>query len=120
MLMDAAGYRDSLRAYKPRVFVNGRTIESVADEPMLLPGINGIGVTYDLTHEAAYQPIMTAVQGTSGRTVNRMTHINETSADLLAKLEAVRLVCKISGCAVRYLTHDAFNGLYQATARAVA
>lgn len=29
-------------------------------------------------------------------------------------------MCKIAGCAVRYLTHDAFNGLGQATVRADA
>ncbi len=120
MLMDAAGYRESLRAYQPRVFVGGQRVESVADEPMLLPGINGIGVTYDLAHEEAYRPIMTAVQGSSGKTVNRMLHIDASSSDLLAKLEAVRLVCKISGCAQRYLTHDAFNGILQATVRADA
>jgi 4-hydroxybutyryl-CoA dehydratase / vinylacetyl-CoA-Delta-isomerase len=120
MLMDAAGYRESLRAYRPRVFVGGQRVESVADEPMLLPGINGIGVTYDLAHDEAYRSIMTAVQGSSGRTVNRMLHIDASSSDLLAKLEAVRLVCKISGCAQRYLTHDAFNGILQATVRADA
>ena len=32
MLMDAAGYRESLRAYQPRVFVGGQRVESVADE----------------------------------------------------------------------------------------
>jgi len=120
MLMDAAGYRESLRAYRPRVFVGGQRVESVADEKLLLPGINGIGVTYDLAHDEAYKPIMTAVQGSSGRTVNRMLHIDASSSDLLAKLEAVRLVCKISGCAQRYLTHDAFNGILQATVRADA
>jgi 4-hydroxybutyryl-CoA dehydratase/vinylacetyl-CoA-Delta-isomerase len=61
---------------------------------------------------------MTARQGTSGKTVNRMLHIDETSTDLLYKLEAVRLVCRTSGCAQRYLTHDAFNGIFQATKRA--
>ena len=30
----------------------------------------------------------------------------------------MRLVCKTSGCAQRYLTHDALNGIYQATRRA--
>jgi 4-hydroxybutyryl-CoA dehydratase/vinylacetyl-CoA-Delta-isomerase len=38
MLMTAADYRESLRAYKPRVFVNGQCVESVADEPLLAPG----------------------------------------------------------------------------------
>lgn len=120
MLMDAAGYRESLRAYQPRVFVGGQRVESVADEKLLLPGINGIGVTYDLAHDGVYRSIMTAVQGSSGKTVNRMLHIDASSSDLLAKLEAVRLVCKISGCAQRYLTHDAFNGILQATVRADA
>src|SRR6201991_2530179 len=115
MLMTAAEYRDSLRAYRPRVFVNGSAVESVADEPLLAPGIAGVGVTYDFAHRKEHLPIMTARQGSSGKTVNRMMHINESSTDLLYKLEAVRLVCKTSGCAQRYLTHDALNGIFQAT-----
>src|SRR6202000_3431242 len=115
MLMSGGGYRDPLRTYKPRFFVNGNAVESVADEPLLAPGVNGIGVTYDFALDKTHAPIMTARQGTSGKTVNRMLHINETSQDLLFKLEAVRLVCKIVGCAQRYLTHDALNALYQST-----
>ncbi|MFT4098730.1 MAG: 4-hydroxyphenylacetate 3-hydroxylase N-terminal domain-containing protein [Rhodoblastus sp.] len=118
MLMNAADYRESLRAYRPRVFVEGRLIDSVADEPLLAPGVAGVGVTYDFAHVEAHKKLMTAVQPTSGRTVNRMVHVSGNSADLLAKLEAVRLVCKMSGCAQRYLTHDALNGIYQATRRA--
>ena len=118
MLMSAADYRESLRAYRPRVFVNGSAVESVADEPLLRPGIDAVGITYDFAQRAEHLPLMTARQGTSGKTVNRMLHIDETSGDLLAKLEAVRLVCRTSGCAQRYLTHDAFNGIFQATKRA--
>ncbi len=118
MLMNAADFRESLRAYKPRVFVEGRRIDSVADEPLLAPGVAGVGVTYDFAHVEAHRKLMTAVQATSGKTVNRMVHVSENSSDLLAKLEAVRLVCKTSGCAQRYLTHDALNGIYQATRRA--
>ena len=47
MLMTAADYRESLRRYSPRVFVNGSRVDSVADEPLLAPGIAGVGVTYD-------------------------------------------------------------------------
>jgi hypothetical protein len=39
MLMTAADYRESLRAYRPRVFVNGKAVDSVADEPLLPPGV---------------------------------------------------------------------------------
>jgi len=118
MFMSLADYRDSLRGYTPRVFVSGRRVESVADEPLLAPGIAGVGVTYDFALKPEHAALMTARQGSSGKTVNRMLHIDESSTDLLYKLEAVRLVCRESGCAVRYLTHDAFNGIFQATKRA--
>jgi 4-hydroxybutyryl-CoA dehydratase/vinylacetyl-CoA-Delta-isomerase len=117
MLMNAADYRESLRGYKPRVFVNGQAVESVADEPSLAPGIAAVGITYDFAQRPEHRTLMTARQGTSGKTVNRMLHIDEGSSDLLAKLEAVRLVCRESGCAQRYLTHDALNGIFQATRR---
>jgi len=117
MLMTAAEFRESLRAYSPRVFVNGSRIESVADEPLLAPGIAAIGVTYDLAQRPEHALLMTARQSTSGKIVNRMAHIDESSTDLLHKLEAVRLACRLSGCAQRYLTHDALNGIFQATKR---
>ncbi|BAT58139.1 4-hydroxybutyryl-CoA dehydratase/vinylacetyl-CoA-Delta-isomerase [Variibacter gotjawalensis] len=117
MLMSAADYRDSLRRFKPRVFVNGERIDSVADAPQLSPGINAIGVSYDFALKSEHLPLMTARQRTSGKTVNRMLHINDTSTDLLYKLEAVRLMCRESGCAQRYLAHDALNAIFQATTR---
>ena len=118
MLMTAADYRDSLRACKPRVFINGSAVASVADEPLLAPGIAAIGLSYDFAHKPEHAALMTARQSTSGKTVNRMMHIDESSTDLLYKLEAIRLLCRHSGCAQRYLAHDAFGGIFQATKRA--
>jgi 4-hydroxybutyryl-CoA dehydratase / vinylacetyl-CoA-Delta-isomerase len=94
MLMTAADYRESLRRLSPRVFIDGRQVTSVADEPLLAPGIAGVGVTYDFAHMPAHAALMTARQGAAGPTVNRMLHIDETTTDLLRKLEAVRLVCQ--------------------------
>lgn len=120
MLMSAAEFRESLDRYKPRVFLGGQRVERVSAEPRLAPGIAAIGVTYDFALQEQHKPVMLARQHTSGNTVNRMLHINETSQDLLDKLEAVRLVCNECGCAQRYLTHDALNGIFQATERADA
>ena len=114
MLMTADDFRQSLRAYRPRVFVNGAAVESVADDPRLAPGINAIGVAYDLAHVPEHAAVMTARQTSTGRTVNRMVHLDETADDLLQKLEAVRLMCGMVGCAQRYLTHDAMGGIQQA------
>src|SRR3546814_9923903 len=46
-----------------------------------------------------------------------MLHVNESSGDLLNKLEAVRVLCQETGCAQRYLAHDALNGIAQVSAR---
>ena len=116
-LMTSADYRESLRRYKPVVYVDGQLIDSVVDARSLQPGINALGVTYDFAHDAAMAPLMTAVQSWSGKTVNRMLHINESAGDLLNKLEAVRLLCQETGCAQRYLAHDALNAIKQVSAR---
>lgn len=117
MFMTAEDYRESLRRLKPTVYLDGRKVESVADEPMLAPGINAMGVTYDYALRNEFRPLMVARQHTSGKDVNRMVHICGSSGDVMAKLEAVRLLCQETGCAQRYLTADAFNALFQATWR---
>ena len=117
MFMSSEGFRESLRRLKPRVFVDGEAVASIADDPRLAPGVNAIGVTYDYALKPEYAPLMRAEQHTTGRTVNRMLHINRSRQDLINKLEAVRLLCRDSGCAQRYLCHDAFNALFQATKR---
>ncbi len=117
-MMTADDYRESLRRYQPRVFLNGQRVESVADEPLLAPGVNAVGVSYDFALRDELAHLMLAEQHTSGKRVNRMLHVNRSGDDLLHKLEAVRMLCKVAGCAQRYLAHDALGALYQATWRA--
>lgn len=117
LMMSGNDFRESLRRLKPKVFVDGRRIDSVVDERALQPGINAIALTYDIALKPEYAPIMTAVQHTSGKRVNRLSHINTSAGDLLNKLEATRLVCQETGCAQRYLVHDALNALGQVTAK---
>jgi len=117
VMMSGDAYRESLRRLRPTVFVDGRRVESVADDPALRPGVNAVALTYDYALKPEYEPLMTAVQHTSGKRVNRLSHIDTSAADLLNKLEAVRLVCQQTGCAQRYLTHDALNAIGQVTAR---
>lgn len=115
-LMSGDAYRESLRGYKPKVFVDGREVASVADEPSLRPGVNALAFTYDFALNPEWAPIALATQASRNRVVPRMLHVNESAGDLLNKLEAVRVLCQETGCAQRYLAHDALNGLAQVTA----
>lgn len=115
-LMSGEGYRESLREYRPKVFVDGREVVSVVDDPAFQPGINALAFTYDYALRPELEPIALATQHSRNRAVSRMLHVNESSGDLLNKLEAVRVLCQETGCAQRYLAHDALNGIFQAVA----
>jgi len=116
-LMSGDDYRESLRSYSPRVFLDGREVASVADELGFAPGVNALAYTYDFARRPELERLALATQHSRQRVVNRMLHVNESSGDLLNKLEVVRLLCQETGCAQRYLAHDALNGLAQVSAR---
>jgi 4-hydroxybutyryl-CoA dehydratase/vinylacetyl-CoA-Delta-isomerase len=116
-LMSGDDYRESLRSYRPKVFVDGRDVTSVVDEPALRPGVNALAFTYDFAQRAELAPVALATPASRNRVVPRMLHVDESAGDLLNKLEAVRLLCQETGCAQRYLAHDALNGLAQVSAR---
>ena len=115
-LMTGSDYRESLKKLKPTVYLNGQLVESVADESGFQPGINALAVTYDFAHKPELAPLMLANQNATGQLVNRMLYVNESAGDLLNKLEAVRVLCQETGCAQRYLAHDALNALAQVSA----
>jgi 4-hydroxybutyryl-CoA dehydratase / vinylacetyl-CoA-Delta-isomerase len=116
-LMTGDEYRESLRKCKPVVYVDGHIVESVVDEPAFKPGVNALAFTYDYALKPELAPLALANQSRRNRIVSRMLHVNESSGDLLNKLEAVRILCQETGCAQRYLAHDAVNGIAQAVAR---
>ncbi len=115
-LMSGDDYRESLRRLHPAVYVDGRRVESVADDPALRPGVNALAFTYDYALRPELEPIALAVQHDRNKVVNRMLQIDTSPGDLLNKLEAVRVLCQETGCAQRYLAHDALNGIHQAVA----
>jgi 4-hydroxybutyryl-CoA dehydratase/vinylacetyl-CoA-Delta-isomerase len=114
MLMSDGEYRESLRRLAPRVFVDGRAVDSVADEPALAPGVNAVGLSYAFALREDTAPLLRV--DASGGAYNRMLHVPRSDADLLQKLEAVRLLCRYTGCAQRYLVGDAMAGILQAAA----
>jgi 4-hydroxybutyryl-CoA dehydratase / vinylacetyl-CoA-Delta-isomerase len=117
MLMSAADYRESLRRYRPRVFVDGEAVASVADHPALAPGVAAVGLTYDFALREELKPVMRASAGAARGEVNRMMAIPASGQELLNKLEAVRLVCQHTGCAQRYLGGDALSAIRMAAVR---
>ena len=116
-LMSSEDYCESLRQMSPSVYVRGEKVESVSAHPLLRPGVNAVAMTYDFARLKEHSTYALAQQHTSGKTINRFMHINRSVDDLLAKLEYVRALCQLTGCAMRYLTMDGLNALYQSAWR---
>jgi 4-hydroxybutyryl-CoA dehydratase/vinylacetyl-CoA-Delta-isomerase len=68
-LMSGDAYRESLRGYHPKVYVDGREVASVADEPALRPGVNALAFTYDFALNPEWAPIALATQASRNRVV---------------------------------------------------
>lgn len=113
-LLNPEQYRDSLRELHPDVWVRGKRVERVADEPLLQPGVNAIAFTYELALNPELASVMLSTLPT-GEQVNRLVALDTSADDLLRKLEMCRLLCRSTGCAQRYLTHDALGALAQTT-----
>ena len=115
-LMTAKDYIDSLRSLNTRVYLFGKQVENWVDHPMIRPSINCVAMTYALAQDARYQDLMTATSNLTGRTINRFTHLHQSSDDLVKKVKMLRLLGqKTASCFQRCVGMDAFNAVYSTT-----
>jgi 4-hydroxybutyryl-CoA dehydratase/vinylacetyl-CoA-Delta-isomerase len=113
-LMTPEEYEGSLRSRRPHVWVRGKRVTSVADELLLRPGVNAIRLTYEFALRPELSQVM-LVSGGDGRPVNRFAALDRGTDDLMRKLEMCRILCQQTGCALRYVMHDALGGLAEVT-----
>jgi 4-hydroxybutyryl-CoA dehydratase/vinylacetyl-CoA-Delta-isomerase len=110
--MDAKQYEQSLDNLELNVYLLGKKVVNIADDPILKPSRQAVALTYELAHHPAYRDIMTATSHLTGKTINRFTHIHQNKDDLLKKSEMGRLLGSLSGCCFqRCVGMDALNAL---------
>ncbi len=115
-LMTAAEYIESLRKLNTRVYLFGEKIDNWVDHPIIRPSINCVAMTYALAQQPEYADIMTAKSNITGKTINRFTHLHQSSEDLVKKVKMQRLLGqKTASCFQRCVGMDAFNAVYSTT-----
>ncbi|MGI6730991.1 MAG: 4-hydroxyphenylacetate 3-hydroxylase family protein [Anaerovoracaceae bacterium] len=115
-LMTGAQYIESLRKLNTRVYMFGEQVENWVDHPIIRPSINAVAATYDLAHDPEYVDLMTAKSNLTGETVNRFTHLHQSTDDLRKKVKMQRLLGqKTATCFQRCVGMDAFNSIYTTT-----
>ena len=116
LLMSGDDYRESLRRYRPTCSSTAAQWPAWPTSPPSRPA----STPSRSPTTSRWSPLRAVDDG--GAAHQRQArqpadpHRHERG-DLLNKLEAVRLVCQETGCAQRYLTHDALNAIGQVSAR---
>jgi 4-hydroxybutyryl-CoA dehydratase/vinylacetyl-CoA-Delta-isomerase len=115
-LMTKEEYLASLRAMKREVYILGERVENVVDHPLIRPSLNACAMTYALAQQPEYADLMRATSNLTGQTINRFTHLHQSTADLVAKVKMQRLLGQKTGCCFqRCVGMDACNALDSVT-----
>jgi 4-hydroxybutyryl-CoA dehydratase/vinylacetyl-CoA-Delta-isomerase len=111
-LMNRDEYIASLRQLKRRVFIRGEEVANPADHPLVRPSLNAIAETYVLAQQPELAGLMCARSSLTGATINRFTHLHQSTDDLIAKVKMQRLMGQRTGCCFqRCVWMDAVNAV---------
>lgn len=105
-------YEESLRKLNLVVYLFGKKVENVVDDPIIRPSMNAVKLTYDLAAMPEYEDLLTATSHITGKKINRFTHIHQSTSDLVKKTKMERLLGAQTGCCFqRCVGMDAMNAL---------
>ncbi len=112
VLMTSKEYEKSLRKLNLVVYMFGKKLENVVDNPIINPSMKAVSMTYDLAQKPKYEEITCTTFHITGKKINRFTHIHQSIDDLIKKSKMGRLLGLKTGCCFqRYVGVDALNAL---------
>jgi 4-hydroxybutyryl-CoA dehydratase/vinylacetyl-CoA-Delta-isomerase len=114
--MNAKQYEESLRKLNLNVYMFGKKIENVVDDPIIRPSMNAVAATYEFSLMPEHEDLLTATSHLTGKTINRFCHIHQNTEDLVKKTKMGRLMGSLTGCCFqRCVGMDAINALSMTT-----
>ncbi|MGO8880767.1 MAG: 4-hydroxyphenylacetate 3-hydroxylase N-terminal domain-containing protein [Desulfomonilaceae bacterium] len=105
-----------LRDKKPRVFMNGKRVENILENPNTRTVVESNKASYRWALDPEYSKIMSCYSPLINDTVNRYTHVSASVEDLVAKAQAGTFTAENLGtCIYRCVGYDAFHALASTT-----
>jgi 4-hydroxybutyryl-CoA dehydratase / vinylacetyl-CoA-Delta-isomerase len=115
-LMTPEQFEESLKKLKPVVFMNGKRVESVLDNPNTRTVVESNKASYQWALDPRYSEIMSCHSPLIGEPVNRYTYVSSSVDDLLAKARAGLFASEMLGtCIYRCVGYDASHSLAATT-----
>lgn len=87
-LMTPEQFEESLKKMTPRVFMNGKRVESVLKNPNTRTVVASNKASYEWALDPKYKDIMSCYSPLIDGMVNRYTHVSTGKEDLVKKAEA--------------------------------
>jgi 4-hydroxybutyryl-CoA dehydratase/vinylacetyl-CoA-Delta-isomerase len=111
-MMTGAEYEASLRKLNLVVYMFGKRVADVGNDPIIKPSRKAVAATYDLAHDLEFESLATARSHLSGKKINRFCHIHQNIDDLIQKSKMGRVLGARTGCCFqRCVGMDALNAL---------
>lgn len=106
-------YIESLRKMKTQIYFMGKRIDNFVDDPNFIPHINTAAETYNVAFDPETVELATAFSPFIGKKINRFTHIQEKTDDMVKKPKFLRAIGQRTGtCFQRCVGWDAMNAVY--------
>ena len=115
-LMTPEQFEESLKKIKPRVFMNGKRVETVLENRNTRTVVEANKASYAWALDPRYKDIMTCYSPLVDDVVNRYTHVSASIEDLVKKAEAGTFTAEMLGtCIYRCVGYDTFHSLASTT-----
>lgn len=109
-------YIESVKSLTPRVYVAGKRVENMLENPTTLSVIRATARVYDLAHEPQHKGTMVATSHLTGEPINRNLHVARNNYDLDMRAEMALLTSQMLGtCNYRCVGCDTLNALSSST-----
>jgi len=115
-LMTPEQFEESLKKFKPRVFMNGKRVSSVLKNKNTRTVVEANKASYAWALDPKYKDIMTCYSPLVNDMVNRYTYVSASVEDLIKKAEAGTFTAEMLGtCIYRCVGYDAIHALDSTT-----
>ncbi|MCA1962011.1 MAG: aromatic ring hydroxylase, partial [Desulfomonile sp.] len=115
-LMTPEQFEESLKSLKPRVFMNGKRVESILENRNTRTVVEANKASYRWALDPRFADVMTCYSPLIDDIVNRYTYVSASREDLVAKARAGTFTAERLGtCIYRCVGYDAFHALAATT-----
>ena len=109
-------YLESLGKLQRQVFIMGEKIEQPNEHPLVQASTHALAESYAMADSDEHRELFTARSHLSGETINRFTHIQHSTDDLVRKVDMLRAQGRRTAtCFQRCAGLDAINTTYAVT-----